>query len=443
MSAPTAAPPQDNLLASPRERRKVLTGTLVGTTIEMYDFLIYAQAAGLVLAPLFLEPVEDESKVLARIIAWASIGISFLFRPLGAIVGGHVGDRYGRKMVLVFSLLGMGLATMLIGVLPTYAQAGAVAPVLLITLRICQGIFAGSEWGGAALMSVEHAPKEKRGLYGSFPQLGVPLGLFLATSASLGVLFFTGKEAYLDWGWRLVFLFSIVLVLVGYLIRRSVDESPVFQAMKEDSAERTAPLPDLFRNHWKPVIKAIFIFAGNNACGYMVIAFFPSYAINTLGMDQGNIMRATLVAAVAWTVFTLWSGILSDRFGRVQVFIVGFVLQAAWILALWPLIEAKDIWMYTIAVVVLTFPLALTYGPTSSLFAEMFPAGVRFSGASIGYAIGAIVGGAFAPMIAEILVDGTGKVWTIGIYLAAMTVPAIISLALLPRNLHERNLNHF
>ena len=225
------------IAADPKQRKRVLSGTLVGTTIEWYDFLIYAQAAGIVLAPLFLEPAAQNNAQFAQIISWATLGISFLFRPLGAVIAGHLGDTYGRKGVLVFTLIGMGVATFLIGVLPSYATIGIAAPILLILLRIMQGISAGGEWGGAALMSVEYAPKHRRGLFGAFPQSGVPLGLTIATATMLIVMGIVGKEAYLEWGWRIPFLLSVVLVVIGYAIRRLVDESPVFRAMQNESAE--------------------------------------------------------------------------------------------------------------------------------------------------------------------------------------------------------------
>lgn len=429
------------MASTSREQKKVLAGTLVGTTIEMYDFLIYAQAAALVLAPHFIEPAAKASPSMALILAWASIGVAFLFRPLGAVVGGHIGDRYGRKAVLVFSLLGMGTATVVVGLLPTYETAGMIAPILLMLMRIIQGIAAGSEWGGAALMAVENAPDDRRGFYGAFPQLGVPLGMTLATISMLVTSLIVGQDAYMEWGWRVPFLLSVVLIAVGYLIRRTVDESPVFQQMKAESREQTAPLPVLFRNHWGLVLKSIFIFAGNNAAGYMVIAFFSSYARKNLGMDPNITMMTTVIAGIFWTFFTLWSGLLADKFGRVKVFTVGFVIQAIFLLAIWPFIESGNPGVYTMAVIALTLPLALTYGPTSALFAEMFPASVRFSGASIGYGIGSIVGGAFSPMIAQILLDSTGNAWSIGVYLTIMAVLAIIALVALPKGIEGRDLH--
>ncbi|WP_051260035.1 MFS transporter [Corynebacterium sputi] len=422
-------------LAPPRERRKVLTGTLVGTTIEWFDFFIYAQVAAVVLGPLFFSGLENQ-----QIVAWASLGVSFLFRPLGAFIGGHVGDRYGRKMVLVFSLVGMGAATFLIGLLPTYATIGVAAPLLLLLLRILQGVSAGAEWGGAALMSVESAPDHKRGFYGSFPQLGVPLGLLLASAVTLTVRASLGAEAYEEWGWRIPFIGSILLVGIGYAIRVAVDESPVFRAMQAEAKEETTPLGSLFRDHWRTIIKAIFIFAGNNATGYMIIAFFTAYSRDQLGLDGNVALTTQLVAASFWTLFTLLSGIWSDKYGRIKIFLIGFVLQAIWVIGMWPFIDKGDPVFYMLAVVILTLPLALTYGPTSSLFAEMFPAKVRVSGASISYALGSIVGGAFAPMIAQLILNETGQGWPIGIYLALMCVPAVISLLLLPRDIHKRSL---
>ena len=208
------------------EERRVLAGTLVGTTIEWYDFFIYAQAAAFVLAPLFFEPLAADNAGLAQILSWASIGISFLFRPLGAVVAGHLGDKYGRKLVLVVTLIGMGGATTAIGLLPTYAAIGVGAPILLILMRILQGFSAGGEWGGAALMAVEHAPTNKRSFFGSYPQIGVPLGMLLATGFMFILTSSMTSEQFMDWGWRIPFISSVVLILVGYLIRRAVSESP-------------------------------------------------------------------------------------------------------------------------------------------------------------------------------------------------------------------------
>jgi MFS family permease len=224
------------------EEKKVLAATLVGTAIEWYDYFIHAQAAGLVLGPLFFAPIAKDNPALAQILAFATIGISFLFRPLGAIICGHLGDRLGRKVVLVMTLILMGASTVLIGLLPTYQQIGPWAPVLLIVLRIIQGFSAGGEWGGAALMAVEHAPVDRRSFFGSFPQIGVPIGLIIATLVLLGLTAAFGKEGFADWAWRLPFLFSIALIIAGSIIRRTVEESPVFGEMHKRRKESSAPL---------------------------------------------------------------------------------------------------------------------------------------------------------------------------------------------------------
>jgi metabolite-proton symporter len=410
----------------PAEERKVLAGTLVGTSIEWYDFFIYAQAAGLVLAPLFLAPVAAENPGLAQVLAFATIGISFLFRPLGAIVAGYLGDRLGRKKMLVFTLVMMGLSTALIGLLPTYAQIGIAAPILLILLRILQGFSAGGEWGGAALMAVEHAPKGRRGFFGAFPQIGVPVGMILATSVLWVLTSVLSPEDFLAWGWRIPFLLSIALIVVGYVIRRAVEESPVFQDLQRRKKESSAPLRELLRTHKKSVVLTAIIFIGNNAAGYLLIAFFATYAVKVLGMDRPSVLLATTLASFGWLVFTLWGGRLSDRLGRVRTFQIGYAFLALWAVPMWFLIDTGDVVWYFVALFVMTFGLGLSYGPQASLYAEMFPANVRYSGVSIGYALGAILGGAFAPMIAEALMGATGQSWTIGVYIA---VAALISLA--------------
>ena len=424
-----------------REQKRVLAGTLVGTTIEWYDFFIYAQAAAFVFAPLFFEPLGSES-TLAQVISWATIGISFLFRPLGAVIAGHLGDKYGRKSVLVATLFGMGLATALIGLLPTYETIGVAAPVLLILMRIMQGLSAGGEWGGAALMAVEHAPVEKRGLFGSYPQIGVPLGLILATSFMYLLTTNMDEDTFQAWGWRIPFLSSIVLIVVGYIIRRAVEESPVYTQMQERAKEASTPLSDLFRHHWRRVLLAAFIFAGNNAAGYMIIAFLSSYSSSdAVGMDRSDTLVATLIGGVSWLVLTLWSGKISDKIGRRETFMIGYAIIAVWAIPMWFFVDKGELLWLVLVVVVLTVGLAPSYAPQSALYAEMFPAKVRYSGTSIGYALGSILGGAFAPMIAQLLLDETGNSWTIGIYLAAMAVISGVAVWLVPKSVEKSDLH--
>jgi MFS family permease len=428
MPTPPPAAPADRRRRS-REERKVLASTLVGTSIEWYDFFIYAQAASLVLAPLFLAPVSRNAPGLASVISLATIGISFLFRPVGAIIAGRYGDKLGRKKMLVLTLVLMGAATTLIGVLPTYSSIGVAAPVLLILLRILQGFSAGGEWGGAALMSVEHAPVNRRGLFGAYPAIGVPVGLILATGVLWIMTTVTTQAQFLSWGWRVPFLFSAVLIVVGYVIRRAVEESPVFKEMLQRKKESSAPLRDLFKRNSKQVVLTALIFVANNAAGYLVIAYFISYGTGTLKLARPSVLLAIVIASAGWLVFTLYGGVLSDRIGRVRTFQIGYALVFVWMIPLFLLIDTRNIWLFGVAIFLLTVGLGLSYGPMSAMYAEMFPVSVRYSGVSIGYALGAILGGAFAPTIAELLVQNTGWAISVGIYIMVLCVISFVAVS--------------
>lgn len=431
MASQTAASTRATTTGISREERRVLAGTLVGTSIEWYDFFIYAQAAGLVLAPLFLAPLAQSDPAIAQVLSFATIGISFLFRPLGAIVAGYLGDRLGRKKMLVLTLIMMGVSTALIGVLPTYAAIGVAAPILLILLRVMQGFSAGGEWGGAALLSVEHAPVTRRGYFGAYPQIGVPVGMILATATLWILTSSMSAEAFLAWGWRVPFLFSIVLIVVGYVIRRAVEESPVFEDLVRRRKESSAPLGQLFRKNWRQVVLTALVFIGNNAAGYLLIAFFATYTVTVLGLERPTVLLATTLASFGWLGFTLWGGRLSDTLGRVRTFQLGYLLLAVWAVPMWFLIDTGNIVWYFVALFVMTLGLGLSYGPQAALYAEMFPANVRYSGVSIGYALGAILGGAFAPMIAEALLRSTGASWTIGAYIAVAALVSLVAVSLI------------
>ncbi|WP_458778745.1 MFS transporter [Arthrobacter sp. D3-16] len=410
--------------------RRVVAGTMVGTTIEWYDFFIFAQAAGVVFASLYFKPLDTDNPGLAQLVSWATIGVSFFFRPLGAVIAGRLGDKVGRKAMLVFTLVLMGASTALIGLLPTYGQIGVWAPILLMVLRILQGFSAGGEWGGAALMAVEHAPRDKRGFWGAYPQIGVPVGMIIATLVLFLLRLSMSPEQFLEWGWRVPFLLSVVLIVVGYFIRSAVAESPVFKEMVERKRESATPLRQLLRTNKKRVLLAAVIFIGNNAAGYLVIAFLSSYAQKTLGMEASPVLLATLLASFGWLIFTLVGGALSDRIGRVRTFQAGYILIFAWMIPLFLLIDTRNIWAYGVGIFVLTIGLGLSYGPMSAMYAEMFPASVRYSGIGIGYALGSILGGAFAPLIAEALFKETGWSGSIGVYIMALCVCSFIGVTI-------------
>ena len=414
-----------------REERKVLAATLVGTAIEWYDFFIYAQAAALVFGDLFFAPAAKDNPAFSQILSLATIGIAFLFRPLGAIVCGHFGDKFGRKAVLVTTLILMGASTALIGLLPTYAQIGVWAPVILIVLRIAQGFSAGGEWGGAALLAVEYAPPNKRSFFGCFPQIGVPIGMILAIGVLLVLTALLTKEQFLQWGWRVPFLFSIALIVVGSLIRRTVGESPVYEQMHRRRKESSAPLSQLFKHNTREIVLAALTFVAVNAGGYMLIAFFISYGQKSLGMSQGSLLAVIVLGSIGWLVFTIVGGLLGDKIGRVRTFQVGYVALAAWAIPMWYLIDTKNLVLFAVAVAVLSVPLGLTYGPQAALYAEMFPARVRYSGVSVGYALGSILGGAFAPTIAQWLIATYNQSWLVGLYLVIVSVISLVAVSLI------------
>ena len=265
--------------------------------------------------------------------------------------------------------------------------------------------------------------------------------MILATLFMFSVTNFLTEEQFLAWGWRIPFLSSVVLILVGYLIRRSVAESPVFTEMQERRKESSAPLGELLRNHKRPVLLAALIFAGNNAAGYLVIAFFASYGSNVLDMPRSATLVASIIGGIGWLIFTMFGGWIGDKIGKRKTFIIGYLWIIAWAIPMWFLIDTASLPLFTIAIFVLTMGLGPSYGPQSALYAEMFPASVRYSGVSIGYAFGSIIGGAFAPMISEMILGATGQSWMIGLYIAGISTVSLIGVLLVPKAVEGRDLN--
>lgn len=417
------------------EQGRVVAATVIGTSLEWYDFFVYASAAGLVFGKLFFEPAGPSA---AMLLSFATVGVSFLFRPLGAVVAGHLGDKYGRRFVLVATLWIMGIATTLIGVLPTYESIGIAAPILLITLRIMQGISAGGEWGGAVLMAVEHAEPGRRGLMGAPPQIGVPLGLLMSSAVMAIMAMIAPGDKFLEWGWRVPFLLSIVLVGVGYWIRRTVEESPVFKEIEARADETKTPLSMLFKRFWPLVIIASLVFAGNSAVGYMTTGgYIQRYATQpiadggAIGLPPSSVLWAVTGSAVTWLLSTLLAGYVSDYLGRKNTYILGWFLQLGGVLLLFPIVNKGTVWSLFAALAILTIGLGFTYGPQAAFYAELYPASVRFSGVSISYALGAIIGGAFAPMIAQALMQHFGTTNAITVYLAGMTTVGLVATLVL------------
>ncbi|MFF1571937.1 MFS transporter [Leifsonia sp. NPDC058292] len=416
-----------------KDLRRVAVATVIGTTVEWYDFFIYASAAGLVFANLFFEPAGPQVSVL---LAFASVGVSFLFRPLGAFLAGHFGDLIGRKAMLVATLLLMGASTTLIGLLPTYAQIGVAAPVMLLVLRILQGVSAGGEWGGAVLMAVEHAPDDKRGKFGAFPQIGVPLGLLLASGVlALMSGVFSPGDAFVEWGWRVPFLVSAILVVVGFLVRRTVEESPVFLQLAQQKQRTRLPIVELFRHSGWLVLLAALTFAGNSVAGYMTTGgYLQNYTTDPDGpirLERTPVLLAVSASAVVWLIMTWFGGVVSDRIGRRRTYIIGWICQLITVVPLFVLVNTGNVFLLFLGLALFTVGNGLTYGPQAAFFAEMFPARVRYSGVSVSYALGAVIGGAFAPTIATALVQSTGTVFAVAGYIAVVTVIAFGATLLL------------
>ncbi|MDR2255558.1 MAG: MHS family MFS transporter [Arthrobacter sp.] len=412
-------------------QRRIAVATVVGTTIEWYDFFIYSTAAALVFAQLYFAPAGP---AMAQVLAFVTVGISFLFRPLGAFLAGHFGDRIGRRAVLVITLIMMGAGTALIGLVPSFESIGMAAPLLLILLRIIQGISAGGEWGGAVLMAVEHAAPERRGRAGAFPQLGVPLGMLLASGVMAlmtGVI--APGEAFIAWGWRVPFLLSLVLVAVGYVVRRTVDESPVFQEIAQSAERSKVPALTLFTRYGLLVLLAALVFAGNNAGGYMTTGgFVTKYATSdAVGLGSTEVLLAVSFGSAVWLVVTWWAGQLADRIGRVRTYQCGFAMQILSAFPLFWLINSGSLVGLYAGLALFAVGLGLSYGPQAALYSELFPASVRFSGVSISYALGAILGGAFAPTIAQALMQATGGTAAISWYLMGMAVISLAAVSLL------------
>ena len=414
------------------DRRRLAIATIIGTSVEWYDFFTYAAAAGLVFSKLYFEPAGP---AVATILSFTTVGISFLFRPLGAFLAGHFGDKIGRRPMLMLTLILMGVGTTLIGLVPDYNTIGVAAPIILIILRILQGVSAGGEWGGAVLMAVEHAPKDKRGMFGAMPQIGVPIGLLLSSGvlAIMSALF--PGDSFFGWGWRIPFLLSFLLIIVGYWVRRRLEESPVFLEIAERKEQTKVPIVRLFARFTPLVLLAALIFAGDNGVGYMTTGgFVQNYATNPDGavhLDRGPVLWIVSLSGAVWLVSAFFAGWVTDRIGRRTTYIIGWIIQAAAVLALFPLVNTGSLGGLTVALVFLSIALGFTYGPQAAWYVELFPASIRFSGISISYAIGAILGGAFAPLIAQALLQATGATTAITLYLLLLTAVAFVATLLL------------
>jgi MHS family shikimate/dehydroshikimate transporter-like MFS transporter len=411
----------------PTSIRKVVVASFIGTTIEWYDFFIYTTAAALVFPQLFFPSFEPLAGTLA---SFATYAVGFLARPLGGVIFGHYGDKIGRKAMLVTTLLVMGVATFLVGLLPTYETIGIWAPILLVVLRLLQGLGLGGEWGGAVLMAVEHSPDDKRGLNGSWPQMGAPAGLVLATGAFAAVSAISG-DAFAAWGWRVPFLLSIFLIALGLYIRLAIYESPAFNRVRESGTEAQMPIVDVFRTYPKNVLLAVGSRIGIDVVFYIFAVYALTYVSTNLGLPRNLGLVAVSIAALI-EIFTIPAfASLSDKVGRRPVLMTGAAFLAVWIFPFFWLLDTRSTSLIILAVIVgLSIGHAAVYGTQASFYAELFGTRVRYSGASLGYQLAGIFGGALAPIIATSLYAATGGPGLIGVYVAVLCLLSIVCVYL-------------
>jgi metabolite-proton symporter len=407
---------------------RVLFASLVGTTIEYYDFYLYGTAAALVFGALFF---PGESTLAQQLAAFASFAIAFIARPLGSAVFGHFGDRFGRKSTLVASLMIMGVSTTLIGLLPGFASIGIAAPILLCLLRFGQGLGLGGEWGGAALVATENAPANKRGWFGIFPQLGAPLGFMLANGVFLAMVAWMGEQEFRETGWRIPFLLSAVLLLVGLYVRLTIEESPAFKRLQAGNAVQRMPIVAALRSHGREVLLGSLAMVVCYALFYISTVFTLGHATQTLGVSR-QAMLAMQVGAISFMALGIViSGRLSDHHGRRPVLMIASVLALAVGAGLAPaLLSAQLLWLGVWMCFALLV-MGLSFGPMGALLPELFPAGVRYTGASLAYNLGGILGASFAPWLAQQLVAAGGLPW-VGAYLALAGVVSFSALWFMP-----------
>jgi MFS transporter, MHS family, shikimate and dehydroshikimate transport protein len=412
-----------------REVRRTSMVSLLGSTIEWYDFFIYGTAAALVLNTAFFPNADPFVGTLA---AFSSFAVGFIARPIGGIIWGHFGDRIGRKKALVSALFLMGASTTLVGLLPSYATIGVAAPILLFVLRIVQGLAVGGQWGGAVLIATEYAPPHRKGFYGSFPQLGVPIaviisnGIFLALEAGLG------DEAFLAWGWRVPFLLSVLLIGVAVYTQLRLEDTPAFkQVAAQTGAQRRSPVLEVLRSHPKQVLLAAGSFIAVNGGFYVFVVYALSYGTKALHLPQSVMLIGILGSSAVNLALIPLFALLSDRIGRRPVYLAGAVGTVVAAFPVFWLIDTRSTFLIFLGLLVGGIANSAMYGPQAALFAELFSAEVRYSGASLGYQIGAVLGGGLAPLIAASLYEATGTSASTSLYLLAMGVVTTVSAWLL------------
>lgn len=430
--------------------RKVALTALAGTSIEWYDFFLYATAAALVFPAAFF---PDSTPTVGLILSFGTFSFGFIARPLGGILFGHFGDRIGRKRTLVIALMLMGIASTLIGLLPTFATIGIAAPILLSILRFAQGLAIGGQWGGAMLLVTESAPPSKRGYYGAFAQAGAPVGVILANLAFIIISAMVSEDAFMSWGWRVPFISSVVLIAISMYVQLHMEDTDAFKELQALQAKKMAeagvgkkivrrsPVIEAIIKYPKRIALAAGAFLSIQVTFYILIGFVLAYGgdLNGAAIPRDTMLLAVLIASALQVPTQFWAASWSDRHGRRGVFMLGAILTGIWGFALFPLIDTGNFWLIVVAVSGGLMFLGMMYGPQAAFFTELFSTEVRYSGASLGYQVGAILGGAFAPTIATILWTEYDIIW-VSVYIAGASVLSLISVKLLTET-YKTNLN--
>ncbi|MGA0288306.1 MAG: MFS transporter [Pseudohongiellaceae bacterium] len=430
--------------------RKVALTALAGTSIEWYDFFLYATAAALVFPSAFF---PDSSPTIGLILSFGTFAFGFIARPLGGVLFGHFGDRIGRKKTLVIALVMMGIASTLIGLLPTYATIGIAAPILLSLLRFAQGLAIGGQWGGAMLLVTESAPADQRGYYGAYAQAGAPVGVILANLAFILISATVSEEFFMTWGWRIPFLVSVVLIGISMYIQLNMEDTEAFKELEalrqqrlaaegpQETVAKRSPVIEALVKYPKRIALAAGAFLSIQVTFYILIGFILAYGSDPNGaaMSRDDMLIAVLLASALQVPAQFWASAYSDRHGRRGIFMLGAVLTGVWGFALFPLVDTGNFWLIVLGITGGLVFLGMMYGPQAAFFTELFSTEVRYSGASLGYQIGAILGGAFAPTIATILWTEYDIVW-VSAYIALASVLALISVMMLTET-YQTNLN--
>ncbi|MGW3628316.1 MFS transporter [Streptomyces sp. NPDC000880] len=423
--------------SSPESLRRVAVASFIGTAIEFYDFYVYGTAAALVLNEAFFPNLSSLNATLA---SFSTYAVAFAARPIGSLVFGHFGDRIGRKSVLVASLLLMGLSTAFVGLLPGYGTLGVWAPLLLVLLRFLQGVGLGGEWGGAALLAVEHAPRGRRGLFAAFPQLGPSVGFFAATGIFWLLSATMTDDAFRTWGWRIPFLLSFLLVAVGLFVRLRISETPVFARVMAAQEASRAPALEVFKRHPRELLLGAGGMVVAYGLFYTATTYCLAYGTGTLGIPRNTMLAVSLVACLFLAAGTWLAATRSDAGGRRRLVLAGAGLAVVWGLVLFPLLDTEQPVLIAVALGGALFCMGVVYGPMGAYLPELFGARVRYTGASFAYNLGGVLGGAIAPLVATRLQSAFGSA-SVGWYVSAMAVVSLLCVLALPET-RERELGH-